>query len=91
VDAGQADGETGSAPSAALDSLVRRERAELVREALEELPEGMRSAVVLRYFDELPMSRIAEVLGCEEVTARTQVFRGLRKLGRILEEMTTDD
>jgi len=91
VDAGRVDADDAAAPTAPLASMVRDERAELVREALEELPEGMRAAVVLRFFDELPMSRIAEVLGCEEVTARTQVFRGLRKLGRILGDMTSDD
>ena len=89
--AGEADRDTGTTSTAPLDSLMRDERAERVRDALEELPEGMRAAVVLRFFDELPMRRIAEVLGCEEVTARTQVFRGLRKLGRILGDMSSDD
>ena len=91
VDAGRTDVNVESTPHAPLESLVREERAEQVREALEDLPEGMRAAVVLRFFDELSMSRIAEVLGCEEVTARTQVFRGLQKLGRIMSDMTTDD
>ncbi len=91
VEAGRVDRDADDAPSAPLASLVREERAERVRDALDELPDGMRAAVVLRFFDELPMSRIAEVLGCEEVTARTQVFRGLRKLGRILGDMTADE
>jgi len=69
---------------AVLEQLSAREQAGDVHRALADLPEGMRSAVVLRYFDELPMREIAAVLGCEEVTARTQVFRGLRKLGQIL-------
>jgi RNA polymerase sigma-70 factor (ECF subfamily) len=90
-DASRVDADSGSASSAPLESLLRDERAERVHEALEELPEGMRAAVVLRFFDELPMGRIAEVLGCEEVTARTQVFRGLRKLGRILGDMSADE
>ncbi|HXV59408.1 MAG TPA: sigma-70 family RNA polymerase sigma factor [Vicinamibacteria bacterium] len=66
------------------DRLLRAERAEKVRLALEKLPEGQRAAVVLRYFDELPMRQIGEALGCGEVTARSQVFRGLRKLGVFL-------
>jgi RNA polymerase sigma-70 factor (ECF subfamily) len=90
VTASRVDRAIEDTPGAPLDSLVREERAERVQEALGELPEGMRAAVVLRYFDELSMSRIAEVLGCEEVTARTQVFRGLRKLGRILDDMAPD-
>ncbi len=71
-------------PGEVLETLAGRERAVEVRRALRTLPEGMRAAVVLRFYDELSMREIAEVLGCEEVTARTQVFRGLRKLGQAL-------
>lgn len=73
------------------ERLLRAERAEAVREALDQLPEGQKAAVVLRYFDELPMRAIAEALGCSEITARTQVFRGLRKLGRYLHDAGADD
>jgi RNA polymerase sigma-70 factor (ECF subfamily) len=66
------------------ERLLRNERRETVRMALEKLPEGQRAAVILRFFDELPMRTVAEALGCEEVTARTQVFRGLRRLGVFL-------
>jgi RNA polymerase sigma-70 factor, ECF subfamily len=66
------------------ERLVTDERRESVRLALEKLPEGQREAVILRFFDELPMRTVAEALGCEEVTARTQVFRGLRRLGIFL-------
>jgi RNA polymerase sigma factor (sigma-70 family) len=58
-----------------------------ITEALDRLPEGMRAAVVLRFFDGLSMRQVADVLGCQEVTARTQVFRGLQKLGRELGEL----
>jgi RNA polymerase sigma-70 factor, ECF subfamily len=70
--------------AAAEDGLLGRERAGALRVALEKLPERQRAAVVLRFFDELPMSSVAQVLGCEEATARSQVFRGLRKLGVFL-------
>jgi RNA polymerase sigma-70 factor, ECF subfamily len=66
------------------DHLLGREQAGALRVALERLPERQRAAVVLRFFDELPMSSVARVLGCEEATARSQVFRGLRKLGLFL-------
>jgi len=74
----------------ALAKLAAQERSGRVREALEQLPEGMRAAVVLRFFDGLSMRAVAEVLGCEEVTARTQVFRGLQKLGRELGDLADD-
>jgi len=75
-----------SAEPSVLDELVEGERAESVKAALHHLPEGQRAAVVLRYFDGLPMKSIAEVLDCGEVTARTQVFRGLRRLGVLLKQ-----
>jgi RNA polymerase sigma-70 factor (ECF subfamily) len=74
----------------ALERLENRERAGEVKEALEQLPEGMKAAVILRYFDGLSMRKVAEALGCEEVTARTQIFRGLQKLGRQLGRMESD-
>ena len=71
-------------PAEAEESLLRAESAEVVKAALERLPEGQRAAVTMRFFDELPMRAIAKTLGCNEVTARTQVFRGIRKLGVFL-------
>lgn len=68
----------------ALETLLLEERADRLRRALDRLPEKQRAAVLLRFFDELPMRQVAEVLGCGEITARTQVFRGLRKLGTYL-------
>ncbi len=75
----------GGGTEPVLDRLAARERAGAVRVALDRLPDGQRAAVVLRYFDGLSLRQVAEVLGCEEVTARTQVFRGLRKLGTWLD------
>lgn len=74
-----------------LDQLEDAQRADAVRSALDRLPEGQRAAVVLRFFDALPMRQISEILGCEEVTARTQVFRGLQKLGRLLSDLAPDN
>lgn len=73
----------GRGPSA-LDRLLHEERADRLQRALDRLPEKQRAAVLLRFFDELPMRNVAEILGCGEITARTQVFRGLRKLGTYL-------
>ena len=70
----------------ALDEIIRVEAGHRVRAALDRLPERQRAAVVLRFFDGLPMREIAEILGCEPVTARTQVFRGLQRLGTLMRE-----
>ena len=74
------------APADTLKDIIRVETGRRVRAALDRLPERQRAAVVLRFFDGLSMREIAEILGCEPVTARTQVFRGLQRLGTLVRE-----
>lgn len=76
----------------ALDHLVDDERAKAVREAVQQLPERQRAAVVLRFFQGLSVRDAAQVMDCREVSVRSNVFRGLQKLGALLgaqEEETT--
>ena len=58
------------------DALVRRR----IQEALEELTVNQRTAFVLRYFEDMPPSEIARVLGCREGTVRTHIQRCLVSL-----------
>jgi RNA polymerase sigma-70 factor (sigma-E family) len=44
------------------------------------LPRQQRAAVVLRYYEGLTDSEIAEAMGCREATVRGHVSRGLAKL-----------
>jgi DNA-directed RNA polymerase specialized sigma24 family protein len=39
-----------------------------------------RAAVVLRYYDDLPEQRVAEILGCSVPAARSLVFRAMETL-----------
>lgn len=48
--------------------------------ALQTLPKRQRTAVVLRYWADLPEAEVAEVMGCSIGTVRSQAFRGLEKL-----------
>lgn len=45
-----------------------------------ELPPKQRAAVVLRYYEDLDDTAIAEILRCSTVTVRTQVMRALATL-----------
>lgn len=54
--------------------------------ALAKLPEGRRVTLVLRFYEDLSIKQIAEVLGCREGTVKAQIHRGLKSL----KEMTTD-
>lgn len=48
--------------------------------AVDGLPEGARSAVLLRYVADLPFADIGEALGCSEAAARQRVRAGLSTL-----------
>ena len=49
------------------------------------LPHRQRAAIVLRFYEDLPDARIAELLGCREATVRTAIHRGLAKLREEIE------
>lgn len=49
-------------------------------DALSRLDLRRRSAIVLRFYADLPDRDIAEILGCRPATVRTLVHRGLRDL-----------
>jgi RNA polymerase sigma-70 factor (sigma-E family) len=55
-----------------------------VRRALAELPAGQRAAVILRYWEDLPIAETAELLGCSEGTVKSQAAKGLATLRRLL-------
>jgi RNA polymerase sigma-70 factor (sigma-E family) len=61
------------------------ERAAL-REALLRLPERQRSAIVLRFYLDLPESQAADALRCRPGTVRSLVSRGMRSLRAAVEE-----
>lgn len=55
-----------------------------VRRALAALPPGQRAAVVLRYWEDLPIEETANLLGCSEGTVKSQAAKGLATLRRLL-------
>lgn len=48
--------------------------------ALRRLPPKQRAVIVLRYLEDLSDLQIAEIVGCEASTVRSQIMRGLQKL-----------
>ena len=65
---------------------VPDEEDEDLRRALMALPPRMRTAVVLRYFEDLSEQRTAELMGCSASTVNTQTARGLARLRTSLSE-----
>lgn len=61
---------------------------ESMRTALLSLPPRQRAAIVLRYYEDLHESAIADILRCRPATVRSLVARGLETL-RHIPEVTT--
>jgi RNA polymerase sigma-70 factor (ECF subfamily) len=66
-------------PSIELE-LIRRDRAEQVRRAVEALPEKQRAAVLLHKYQEMDYDEIAGVLGCSESALKSLLFRAYETL-----------
>jgi RNA polymerase sigma-70 factor (sigma-E family) len=61
-----------------------------MRSALLALSPRVRTAIVLRYFDDLGESETAELMGCSRSTVNNQVTRGLAALRDLLAPTTAD-
>lgn len=72
---------TEPAPEA---TLLAHERRVLVIQALNELNESDRVVLAYRYFLDLSVAEIADVLACPERTARTRLSRAVDRLRRQL-------
>lgn len=62
----------------------RHETSRLVWKAVVDLPERQRACVVLRYFEDLPESEIAEILECSVGTVKSQLSKARAKLEPVL-------
>ena len=70
---------------------VQSERALLVRNALERLPESHRAVVVLREYEGLKFREIADVLDVPEGTVKWRMSEALDELSRQLTPVVTND
>jgi len=61
------------------------EEGELVRQALLKLPEIYRTVLVLRHYEDLKLSKIAEILEIPEGTVNSRMAEALARLTRLLE------
>jgi RNA polymerase sigma factor (sigma-70 family) len=59
-------------------------RDEALWQAVEELPERQRTAVVLRFVGDLAHREIATAIGCSEDAARRSLHEGLSKLRKVV-------
>jgi RNA polymerase sigma-70 factor (ECF subfamily) len=55
-----------------------------VRDAIATLPERMRAALVLRYFADLPVDAVAEILDCAPGTVKSLTSQAIDKLRAVI-------
>ncbi len=72
-------------------TLESRELGQKLKEALQQLPERQRLAIVMFTIDELPQKQIAETLGCSVEAVKWHVFQGRKKLKELMKEFTQED
>jgi RNA polymerase sigma-70 factor (ECF subfamily) len=73
-----------------LPALENAELGRLLEHAIAELPESMRSALVLRYFEGLSFERIAQMFDRNEAAVRKRYSRALDELRRNLESRLSE-
>ena len=74
-----------SSPELAVaDGDPESEEIEVVREAVEELPENYRSVIHLFYYEEMSVREIAGILGMTESSVKTKLSRGRDRLREIV-------
>ena len=57
-----------------------------VLRAVRELPSSQRAAVALFYLEDRPVSEVAEILSCSEMTAKVHLHRARKRLAELIGE-----
>jgi len=69
------------------NTLVALERAKIIRQAVESLPENQRAAVILHKYQEVDYRQIAGILNVSESAVKSLLFRAYESLRARLEPM----
>ena len=68
------------------DLVARRELSAIVEEAMSELSEEQRTAIILKEYHGMTFQEIADMQGCPLSTVKTRLYQGLTVLRRHLEK-----
>ncbi|WP_458526358.1 RNA polymerase sigma factor RpoE [Onishia taeanensis] len=68
-------------------SIARDQLETAVFEAIENLPEDLRTAITLREFDGLSYEDIAQIMGCPVGTVRSRIFRAREAVDRHIQPL----
>ena len=67
--------------------LLTEEIREVVEQAMEQLPEDLRTAIVLRELEGLSYEEIAEAMDCPVGTVRSRIFRAREAIDKKLKPL----
>jgi len=67
----------------------RNEIAQIVKQAIAQLPDKQRAVVIMRHYEGLKFKEIAEIMGCPESTVKSRMFYGMEHLRRLLSCLRT--
>tara|TARA_B100001750_G_scaffold137688_1_gene109613 strand:+ start:1372 stop:1920 length:549 start_codon:yes stop_codon:yes gene_type:complete len=81
------DEQREAAPEPMRSDLELEQRAQLLHDALAQLPETQREVVELHYFQERPYKEVAEIVGSSEGAVRVRAHRAYRKLEALLRNL----
>ncbi len=82
----------GDAPDVQLDeerpftSLLQGEERQALMEALQQLPQDMRDALVMKYWQDLEYEQMAQRTGTSEAALYQRVCRGLKRLRELMDQ-----
>lgn len=75
----------------ARDDLNRKEMRQYVRDAIRELPDEQRQAILLREFHRMSYAEISEVMDCSLEKVKILIYRGREQLRRRLASLLAED
>jgi RNA polymerase sigma-70 factor (sigma-E family) len=67
------------------------EERQMLKTALLRIPKGRRAVLVLRFWADLSVEQVAEILGCSPGTVKSQTARGLDNLREVLGDTRRDN
>lgn len=70
----------------ALEKMVQNENAAEVRRALHTLPDYQKEVIILRFYHDLKIRKIAKITKSNIPTVKSRLRQGLQKMRRCLEE-----
>jgi RNA polymerase sigma-70 factor (ECF subfamily) len=72
------------------DVFARQEEKELVREAVEKLPDHLREILILAYFQQVPYKEMSEILDVPLGTVKSRLHAAVKGFAKVYNEITAE-